>query len=265
MADCERMCYCIATYCKSTPPKFGRTCSEVGCHSCANCLGSHSLGPMPRNPQRLAHHPTSAAGTNIVSGLTKAGLESSRVPTGHPCLRVDIYISTMLLRVDGVLIRLFAVAMLSWRIIRQQAVVESDLKGWQYIIPDETTSYPSLLVVCISTIYLPIYLSTYLPIYLSTTYLSTYLSFLLSIYLLSFYLSIYLSISLSLCLCLPACLSPCLSACMWSNLDLHLHFYLYLSKPGYIFLSLSESVSIYIYISTSVPIYMYLSYLYLSV
>ena len=210
MADSERMCYSIATYCRSTPPKFGRTCSEVGCHSCANCLGSHSLGPMPRNPQRLAHHPTSAAGTNIVSGPTKAGLESSRVPTGHPCLRVDIYISTMLLRVGGVPIRLFAVAMLSWRIVRQQAVLESYLKGWQYIIPDETTSYPSLLAVCISTIYL----STYLSIYLST-YLSTYLSFLLSIYLLSFYLSLSLSralsLSLSLCLCLPACLSPCLS------------------------------------------------------
>ena len=201
------MCYCIATCCKSTPPKFGRTCSEVGCHSCANCLGSHSLGPMPRNPQRLAHHPTSAAGTNIVSGLTKAGLESSRVPTGHPCLRVDIYISTMLLRVDGVLIRLFAVAMLSWRIIRQQAVVESYLKGWQYIIPDETTSYSSLLVVL--SIYVPIYLSTYPPIYLST-YLSTYLSFPLSIYL-SFYLSLSLSLSLSLfvSVCLPVCLPAC--------------------------------------------------------
>ena len=211
MADCERMCYCIATCCKSTPPKFGRTCSEVGCHSCANCLGSHSLGPMPRNPQRLAHHPTSASGTNIVSGLTKAGLESSRVPTGHPCLRVDIYISTMLLRVDGVLIRLFAVAMLSWRIIRQQAVVESYLKGWQYIIPDETTSYSSLLVVL--SIYVPIYLSTYPPIYLST-YLSTYLSFPLSIYL-SFYLSLSLSLSLSLfvSVCLPVCLPACLPAC----------------------------------------------------
>ena len=213
MADCERMCYCIATYCKSTPPKFGRTCSEVGCHSCANCLGSHSLGPMPRNPQRLAHHPTSAAGTNIVSGLTKAGLESSRVPTGHPCLRVDIYISTMLLRVDGVLIRLFAVAMLSWRIIRQQAVVESDLKGWQYIIPDETTSYPSLLVVCISTIYLSTYLSIYLSTYLPIYYLSFYLPFFPAIDLSSIFLSIYLSLSLFVSVCLPVCLPACLPAC----------------------------------------------------